>query len=241
MDKRIVLLVEDNEKLNEINRRALENEGYEVLTARTLAAAREHLSRRDPDIILLDVVLPDGSGMDLCKKIRKSTNAHILFLTSRREHGEKLRGLSLGGDDYITKPFKLDELLMRVAAAMRRRKMTPKPTDGITIDAGELSLNTLTLRAYWRGVDLNLQTKEFAMLRYLMQKHGGYTTAENIYHELWGMDAVDTRVVRQVVYRLRKNLSLNGVGYSIEQKHGHGYRFTEDIEGGKKRRNIDKN
>lgn len=125
MGKR-VLLIEDNVKLNEINRRALESQGYSVTTALTLAAAREHLARFAPDVILLDVVLPDGSGYDFCREIRRSTDAHILFLTPRREHEEKLRGISLGGDDYITKPFRLDVLASQALVEGFDLLLTPK-------------------------------------------------------------------------------------------------------------------
>jgi len=109
-----ILLVEDNEELNEINRRMLVYEGYEVLTARTLVDARKLLSARKPDVILLDVIMPDGDGIDFCGEIRETTDAHILFLTSKDADVDRIRGLDSGGDDYITKPYKLEEMLSRV-------------------------------------------------------------------------------------------------------------------------------
>ena len=121
--KGTVLLVEDNAELNNNNTRSLKLLGYEVFAALTLSAARACLHRVEPDIILLDVVLPDGDGIDFCAEIRGATGAHILFLTSRTEREDILRGLAVGGDDYITKPFSSEELFARVEAAMRRRNM----------------------------------------------------------------------------------------------------------------------
>jgi DNA-binding response OmpR family regulator len=112
-----ILLVEDNEKLNEGTKRMLEGEGYTVFCALTLEAAGAHIRQKEPDIILLDVGMPDGDGFSFCKEIREQTDAHIIFMTARREHSDVVHGLGLGGDDYIKKPFVLDELLGRVAAA----------------------------------------------------------------------------------------------------------------------------
>jgi len=226
MDRRTVLLIEDNEKLNEINRRALENEGYEVLTAHTLAAARRHLSRHDPDVILLDVVLPDGSGMDLCEEIRQNVNAHILFLTSRREHDEKIRGLSLGGDDYITKPFKLDELLARVRAVMRRRDMDASKLPARTVTHGPLALDTLTGQAFLNGADMQLAQKEAAVLRVLMESSGKALSKETLYQAVWNQPMIDDdRSLKNVIYRLRRKLEADKCGLYISNMRGEGYRL----------------
>jgi len=103
--KGIILLVEDNTRLNTANRRVLELSGYTVAAAETVTAAWEHLNRQEPDIILLDVMLPDGDGVDLCREIRKQSKAHIIYLTAKTEYEDLSRGLEAGGDDYIRKPF----------------------------------------------------------------------------------------------------------------------------------------
>ncbi len=127
MDARgLVLLVEDNAELNANNVRALHLLGYAVYPALTLAEARAWLGKSEPDIILLDVVLPDGDGIDFCAEIRGlpiQTEAHILFLSAKAEQADRLRGFANGGDDYIAKPFHPEELLARVEAATRRRHM----------------------------------------------------------------------------------------------------------------------
>ena len=223
-----ILLVEDNIKLNEGNRRALELKGYRALVAFTLGEARELLKTCDPDVILLDVMMPDGDGIDFCGEISGSVTSHILFLTAKTEEESLLKGLAYGGDDYITKPFKLKELLARVDAAVRRHERTPG--SGETVSSGDLSLNTLSQRAFWRGVDLNLHTKEFALLKYLMQNRGAYTSTEELYRKLWDMHSMDLRVVKQCIYRLRKSFTDNGVYCSIVLKRGRGYRFMEKAQ-----------
>ena len=120
-DMATILLVEDDESLNISNRRALDLAGYRVLTALTLNEARAHLDAQ-PDVILLDIILPDGDGIDFCEEIQRRVSAHILFLTAKSEQEDRIRGLRSGGDDYIAKPYLLEEMLARVAAAVRRRK-----------------------------------------------------------------------------------------------------------------------
>lgn len=132
--KGTVLLVEDNTELNANNARALNMRGYAVYPALTLAEARVWLGKNEADVVLLDVMLPDGDGIDFCAEIRGEplcTAAHILFLTAKTGHEDRLRGLADGGDDYITKPFHPEELLARVEAAMRRRNMS-RPNNGMS-------------------------------------------------------------------------------------------------------------
>jgi DNA-binding response OmpR family regulator len=223
VNDKIILLVEDNAKLNEINRRALEKEGYNVLTALTLTAASEHLSRTCPDIILLDVALPDGNGIDFCDEIREKTNAHILFLTSRREHGEKLKGLAVGGDDYITKPFKLDELVQRVKVAMRRREMDKEPPR--TLSFGSLTMDIITDRAYYNGTDLNLQPKEFTLLRLFAENENRLLDADYIYQTLWNQPMINNKnAIQKAVSRLRKKIEHTGHDIDTARDKGYIYR-----------------
>jgi DNA-binding response OmpR family regulator len=202
----LVLLVEDNKNLNEANRRALEMEGYDVLTSLTQAGARRCLAEHSPDVILLDVFLPDGNGMDFCGEIRGDTDAHILFLTSLLEHEDRIRGLNLGGDDYITKPYKLEEMLSRVRAVMRRRGMSSAKI----ITRGPLTLDTVATRAFLHGEDVCLKPKEFALLRLLVENAGKEFTAEELYKAVWGLDANDdTRTVKVHISGLRQKLKMD--------------------------------
>ena len=217
---RTVLLVEDNDKLNEINRRALENVGYTTYTALTLSKAREHLSCFKPDVILLDVALPDGSGFDFCAEIRETTDAHILFLTSRRAHDEKLKGLSRGGDDYIVKPYKLSEMLARVAAAMRRRDMEKAPSNTVVLDS--MTLNVSAGTAHISGRDLALSQKEFCVLLCLAQNAGNILSAETVFAKAWDQPMLGDKSALQItISRLRKKIEPSG--YDISFVRGKGY------------------
>jgi len=219
----LVLLVEDNIELNEINRRALELSGYDVLTAPTLAKAREHLSRHSPQVILLDVKLPDGDGIGFCREIREETDAHILFLTSSIEHQDKIEGLNTGGDDYITKPYKLEELTARVAAAMRRRGMAKSAK----ITRGLLMLDTVADRAYLNGGDMLLTQKEFALLSTLVQNEGKVLSKEYLYETVWKQPANDdARPVKTHISNIRKKLT--GCGYTITVSRNEGYCFENE-------------
>jgi DNA-binding response OmpR family regulator len=225
-----VLLVEDNKKLNVINRRALEDEGYEVLTALTLADARERLADSDPDVILLDVLLPDGNGIDFCAEIRGRTDAHILFLTSKTDRADRIRGLGTGGDDYISKPYHLAEMLARVGAAVRRRNMAEAKPPARTITRGPLRLDTVATRAFLNGEDMLLKSKEFAILRLLAENEDKKFAAEELYKAVWGLDAnADIRTIQVHISSLRKKLKTDIRGeieLELEQRKYYVLRIT---------------
>jgi len=219
----VILLVEDNVDLNNANRRALELRHYTAHAAFTLAQAREYLKETDPDIILLDVMLPDGDGFAFCNEIRGKTQAHILFLTAKTEHDDMVRGLMTGGDDYITKPFHAEELLTRIGAVMRRRKMDI-PLKRIT--RGRLTLNLVSDQAFVDGEDLLLSQKEFSILCLLAQNEGSVLGAEHIYESVWGQPiGNDKNAVQMAISRLRGKIT--PAGYGISAVRGSGYVFSK--------------
>jgi DNA-binding response OmpR family regulator len=228
---RKVLLIEDNEKLNETNRRALQSEGYDVLTARTLREARECLAGHRPEAILLDVFLPDGNGIDFCGEIRRDTDAHILFLTSLLEHEYRIRGLDTGGDDYITKPYKLSEMLSRVRAVMRRRDIDAARPSARTVTLGSLTLDTITGKVIFGGEDVPLKPKEFAVLRLLTENSGKFFTAEEIYTTVWGVaSGGDTRTVKVHISAIRKKLRMDAqceIELEMEQRKYYVLRYNK--------------
>ena len=222
MNKQTVLLVEDNMKLNELNRRVLADEGYEIYAALTLAQAKALLEHVTPDVILLDIMMPDGDGMDFCAGIRDITDAHIIFLTSRSEHKEKLRGLALGGDDYLTKPFMVDELIGRVAAAMRRRTMAQSPAK--IMIKGNLTIDPVASQVFLNGEDLLLKPKEFSLLYLFILNEGKVISADLVYEKVWKAPLNDnTGSLRVQISSLRKKLE--GSGYTISFNQGDGYCF----------------
>jgi DNA-binding response OmpR family regulator len=161
-NKPLILIVEDDKRLSQINRRALESEGYEVKTAFTLSEARLQLADSEPDVILLDVKLPDGIGFDFCREIRERAAAHIIFLTSVTESEGEMEGLVSGGDDYLRKPYGIDLLRIRVQKALQNGRRAE------AIVRGSLTLDMVSGQGYIDGTDLCLTQKEFAVLLLLV-------------------------------------------------------------------------
>lgn len=220
-----ILLVEDDANLNAINRRALEAEGYTVLTALSLAQARAHLAGSEPDIILLDVLLPDGNGIDFCGEIRDGTHAHILFLTSRVEHADRLKGLGVGGDNYFVKPYRLDEMLSHLRATMRRRRMDAGKALSQAVVHGPLTLDIIAQRALLFGEDLLLRQKEFSLLLLLLENKGRPLPAEVLYKAVWKLPMCDDGgAIWTQLSRLKKKLEeKSGGAITIWTSRGKGY------------------
>lgn len=218
----VILLVEDDIDLNNANRRALELKNYTTLTAHNLAEAREHLNHNEPDVILLDVMLPDGSGFDFCEEIRGKTDAYIIFLTAKSEQESILHGLGVGGDDYMRKPFHVGEMLARVESSIRRRKIilqSPTP------DGTALVLEMSKLSASLDGVDLGLTQKEFEVLALLAKNKNKTLSAETIYNQAWRQPLIDdTRALQVVISKLRKKIQ--NADFDIVAKRGEGYVLT---------------
>ena len=220
-----ILLVEDNTRLNTANRRVLELSGYTVAAAETVTAAWEHLNRQEPDIILLDVMLPDGDGVDFCREIRKQSKAHIIYLTAKTEYEDLSRGLEAGGDDYIRKPFHPQELLDRINAAMRRQIMENKMAVR-TITCGPLTLDAEANIAYLSNKDMLLSQKEFTLLKLLVQNEGRTQDKETIFRVVWGQPLADnSRSLYTMVSRLKKKLEPYKKMIILNAVRGDGYRL----------------
>ncbi len=216
--KKKILLVEDNIEINKSNTEALEMEGYDVYTALSIAEAREHLKSVTPDIILLDVMLDDGNGMDFCKELRAEGHSMpVMFITCIDEKAGLVDGLQSGGDMYMSKPYSLDELLARVEAMVRRVSIDhANPPREIV--CGPLTLDIMASRAYLNNVDLLLKPKEFALLLIFVKHPGKQFSPEELYSSVWGMTpATDARTIKTHIYRLRQKLqSGDKVPFSIE-------------------------
>lgn len=219
-----ILMIEDNPAILRTNRMALESACYCVLEANTLEAGRALAQREIPDLILLDILLPDGNGLDYCREVFGQSIPRILFLTAMNTPEDMIAGLRAGGDDYMTKPYLIAELLARVEAILRRPaklQMEPSP-----LRVGALELNPTAGRAYLGERDLLLTPKELSLLESLLSRPGQFTTSTQLYEQVWGMEAVDTRTVRQHVHRLREKLGEN-TPVLIESEQGSGYRIVE--------------
>jgi two-component system response regulator RegX3 len=181
--KRTILLVEDETSIVEPLAEALRSEGFDTLVAGTVAQALE-LAGREPDLVLLDVMLPDGSGYDVCRELRRSSQVPIIMLTARGEEADRVIGLELGADDYVVKPFSGREVVARIRAVLRRSD-APEPTDERPLEVGEVRLDPAKHEVTLSGEVLELSRKEFELLHLLMRNAGSVVTRERLIDEVW--------------------------------------------------------
>lgn len=223
-----ILLVEDNLELNKANARALRLRKYDVEAVLSIEEGKEYLNKNNPDIILLDVMLPDGDGFEFCETIRQKTKAHILFLTAKTERASIVKGIKSGGDDYITKPFHPEELLARIDAAMRRIRIDGNKLIDNFLELGALRIEVLTGAAFINNSNIHLTKKEFLILLILVQNKGKVVPKEMLYESIWKQPmAGDGNALWKHISRLKKKLEMTsentisifnsrGEGYSIE-------------------------
>lgn len=224
-EKKVILLVEDNPDILWANHAVFTSMGYAVVTAKRLSEARKSLAETPPDAIVLDILLPDGNGLDFMREIREVTDAPVLMLTALTEKDDRLAGLRAGGDDYIAKPYDIDELAERVNAFLRREKMhRERPARELV--KGPLRLDTASDRAYLGGMDLMLAPKEFLLLALLARSEDKILTSQYLYETVWKSPMLDdTQAVKKAVSRLRSKLADSG--FTISVYRGEGYCFEK--------------
>lgn len=218
-----VLLVEDEPQIAASLRELLEREGYEVMVATTIAAAKRAL--QEPlDVMLLDWRLPDGEGIDLLKELRKTSDLPVLMVTARVDVIDRVLGLEIGADDYVTKPVEPRELLARVKARLRRvRAAPPEPT---VVVGGGVRLDKETREVMFGGAAVELTRMEFGLLALLLEHPGRVFSREELLNRVWGYDRTPTtRTVDTHVVQLRTKLRAD----LIESVRGIGYRLTRDL------------
>lgn len=221
MSKNLILLIEDDPDIASANKISLELEGYSVLEARTLKKGKELLESSSPDLVVMDIMLPDGNSLDYCRELRGKSGVRILFLSALGTKENILEGLRAGGDDYMAKPYMMDELILRIQSLMRRGAIEREDKSVMGIE-----FNSASMQAFYGGEDLQLKPKEFAVLELLGKNTDSYTGAEEIYSAVWNSDTgEDMGTVHNQIYSLRKKLSKTGV--SIELKRGRGYRLKK--------------
>lgn len=220
-----ILIVDDEGDIVAMLKDYFEFKGYEVLTAvNGLEAIRK--AEKQPDIILLDINMPDVDGMEVCFRIRAFVACPILFLTARVDDEDKIRGFGVGGDDYIVKPFSIDELGARVAAHIRRERRQGEPAkvrldDRLAIDYTEREL-------YYNGAKLSFAKKEFDIIELLSGRPGQVFSKERIYELVWDYDSEgDASVVAEHIRRIRAKFAAAGMSSYIETVWGVGYRWAK--------------
>lgn len=226
----VILTVEDDVDLAELNARLLRRQGYEVLIAHNTSEARSYYRVKKPDLMILDIQLPDGDGLSLCEEFRRDTVAPILFLTGMNETVEKITGLKAGGDYYLTKPYDRNELLAIVQRLIRKEEQTrERIAESVVIAKGSLTLNIEERKAYVNGRDAELAPKEFAILALMVKNEGKELTFEYLYESVWGVSMNNNpTALRKQISRMKKKLDENNAkDFAIYNEHGKGYTFTE--------------
>lgn len=223
----LILVVEDESALAESIAYSLEVEGFAVAIAGTGPAGLEMARRLDPDLVVLDVMLPGMSGLDLCRRIRASSAVPIIMLTARDSEGDKVAGLELGADDYVTKPFSMVELAARVRAQMRRATLSLPAGDLLT--GSGIELDTESHEVKLRGDPIDLTPKEYELLVSLMSRKGKLASRDALIAEVWGHDYVgDTKTLDVHVKRLRTKLESDpSQPRAIVTVRGFGYKFLD--------------
>jgi len=203
---RKVLIVEDDEAMAVALRDGFEYEGYEVTLARDGAEGMEMSSTGSPDLIILDVMLPKVTGLDICKRLRsEGATVPIIMLTARGQEVDKVLGLKLGADDYVTKPFSFMELMARVEAVLRRTAGAREQVD--TYEFGDVAVNFKTHEATRAGKPVRLSAREFELLRFFLERRGEVVTREQLLDGVWGYENMPfTRTVDMHIAKLRKKI-----------------------------------
>jgi two-component system alkaline phosphatase synthesis response regulator PhoP len=223
-----ILIIEDEQDMVLGLRKNLEWEGFEVVAATDGEAGLACALNESHDLILLDVMLPKLSGLDVCRRLRdRGINTPIIMLTARGQEIDKVVGLEIGADDYVTKPFSIRELLARVRAILRRESRPRQESQLDTYRFGDVELNFGRHHAQKRGQPLELSPREFGMLRYFVQHLGETVTRDQLLDEVWGYDHFPlTRTVDNHIARLRQKIEENpGEPQHIITVHRVGYKF----------------
>lgn len=223
--KHKILIIDDEEMILEMLKKCLEAEDFLVYTANSAKKALEQLSIA-PDIILLDINMPEINGFELCQAIRDHITCPILFLTARVTEQDAINGFSVGGDDYITKPFHMDELLARISAHIRREKRK-NTTANIKFD-NELMIDYNSRMVFFQDHPLDFSNKEFEIIRLLSQNAGMVFDRETIYEKLWGYDGNgDSIVIKEHIRKIRNKLTNYTNKNYIETVWGVGYKWIK--------------
>lgn len=227
-----ILLLEDDKSLNRGISLKLQKEGYEVLSAFGVTEAEEVFRTNQIDLIISDITMNDGNGLDFAREVRKKSNVHILFLTALDQEVDIVNGYDVGADDYITKPFSLMVLISKVNAIMRRIESRQNGSEETgELYAEDICMQSVQMKVYKGGEELNLSKKEIQLLHYFLEHPGQIISKEQILEAVWGLDGqfVDDNTVPVTISRLKKRLSSNEEGEYIKNVRGLGYLWTTKV------------
>ena len=227
-----VLVIEDEPDIRKTIDYNLSKESFKVIQAASIEEGEKSLASNKIDVIILDLMLPDGSGLTLCRDIKsepKTKNIPVIILTAKTEEVDRVVGFELGADDYVTKPFSVRELILRVKAILKRGVSIEKNTEDAEHSFGELTINYEEHQAYINGHEIFLTALEFKLLKHLIKRKGRVQTRDQLLEDVWGYSStVTTRTVDTHIKRLREKLGL--VGDHIQTIRGVGYRFSRNLD-----------
>ncbi|MFD0698251.1 response regulator transcription factor [Paenibacillus sp. GCM10027628] len=222
-----ILLVDDEEDMVAFIRDALEDSGYEVFSALRAEEAKAEIVKNSPDLIVLDVMMPDMDGYAFCREIREDIHVPILFLSARESEVDRIYGLAAGGDDYLVKPFSMGELKARIEAHLRRERRAGQQQDQGNLHRGPFTVDLKGCELRYRGQAVPLTRREFAIVELLALHPGQIFSRDRIYEKVWGYDAAgdDTTVTEHVKNIRAKVAAINADARCIETVWGVGYKW----------------
>ncbi|MGH9157754.1 MAG: response regulator transcription factor [Acidimicrobiales bacterium] len=225
-----VLIIEDDPTIVDLIRANLAIRGYEVSVCSDVARASWVFETESPDLVLLDLNLPDGDGIELCRELRGRSDVGMIVVSARRGEHDKVRALNLGADDYMTKPFGIEELMARIVATLRRTRPVPVPAEApAAVRTGSVEIDVPARRVTLGGALVHLTPTEFALLAELAASPGALFTHAHLLRKVWGMGyETETEYVRVYVKRLRAKLEPPGAPPVIITEPRVGYRLATD-------------
>lgn len=226
MEKKKILIVEDEQKIARFLELELKYEGYEVDIANNGRDGLEKGKEQDIDLIILDLMLPGLSGIEVCRRLRQTSEVPIIMLTAKDDISDKVTGLDIGADDYMTKPFAVEELLARIRVLLKRINNNKEKSDSQSLEIGKLKLYKNNYKVEYDGENVDLTKKEFELLEFMMLNKNIVLTREKILDKVWGYDYFgDTNIIDVYIRYLRSKIdqkyninlieTVRGVGYII--------------------------
>ena len=226
-----ILIIEDEPDIRKTLEYNISREGYDVISASSLSDGREKLESASFSLLLLDLMLPDGSGLDLCRELKQDkslSSMPVIVLTAKDDEVDKVVGFELGADDYVTKPFSVRELILRVKAVLKRGE---RKSDNMEVQRqfGELKIDVDSHEVFVNDEQVSLTALEFKLLRQLVDRRGRVQSRDQLLSDVWGYSSdVTTRTVDTHIKRLREKLG--GMGKYVQTIRGVGYKFTRTPE-----------
>lgn len=223
-----ILIIDDDIDIADLESYLLKKEGFDTLICNTGEDALEEINKERFDLILMDIMMPGISGIELCAKVREKVDCSIIFVTAKANLVDKMIGFEIGGDDYITKPFENQELVSRVKAHLRKDKRNRKQNNSNIIKIGEIELNKESFEVKKNGTKVDLSTREFELLKYLMENKGIVLSKSQIFDSVWGSNFGEISTVAVHIKNLRDKLDKDEK--YIITVWGYGYKFVRYID-----------